>query len=300
MTAPAIIDAHIHFWDPGARHHAWLAGDPLLCRRFGPADVPTGHHDVARFVFVQADCRDDEALDEVAWVSALAETDSRIGAIVAHAALERGAPVREHLERLAANPRVAGVRRLLQDEPDELMVAPPFVAGVRLLKEFDFTFDICVRHGQLRAVAELVAACPEVTFVLDHLGKPPVAAGALDPWRADLAALAALPNIVCKLSGLTTEAGQRWRAADLKPYLAHAIAVFGPGRCLVGSDWPVATRATSYVAWFDLVIEALLNTRMDELEGVLAGNAAAVYGLANPHDHDLEMERAGASRNLHW
>jgi L-fuconolactonase len=299
MTPPPIIDGHIHFWDPGERQHAWLSGEPLLARRFVPDHVPVGHHDVVGFVFVQADCRDSEALDEVAWVSRLAEAEPRIQAIVAHAALERGSRVGDHLEMLAGYPRVAGVRRLLQDEPDGLMARPSFVAGVRLLAEFGFSFDVCVRHPQLPAVAGLVAVCPEVTFVLDHLGKPAVAAGVLDPWRADLRALAQLPNVLCKLSGLTTEAAPgSWRAADLEPYLAHAIDVFGPERCLVGSDWPVSTLATTYEQWFDLVLDALSGIGESELRGVLAGNAGAAYGFTSVRQDDREMERPDARSEL--
>lgn len=286
MRPLPIVDSHIHFWDPGERHHAWLSEQPTLRRRFGPDDVPTGHHDVVGFVFVQADCRDGEALDEVAWVTSLAEAEPRVQAIIAHAALDRGHEVYDHLMRLANTPRVVGVRRLLQDEPNALLAQPSFIAGVQLLAGFGFTFDLCVRHGQLRAVAELVAACPEVTFVLDHLGKPPVASRALDPWRADLGTLARRPNVLCKLSGLTTEAAPgSWRTADLTPYLAHAIDVFGPERCLVGSDWPVATLATSYEHWFDLVFVALSGISENELRGVFYGNAAAAYGLANLRDH---------------
>jgi L-fuconolactonase len=299
MTPLPIIDAHIHFWDPGTRHHAWLSGEPLLARRFVPDHVMTGHHDVVGFVFVQADCRDSEALDEVAWVSRLAQAEPRLQAIVAHAALERGSRVRDHLEMLAAYPRVAGIRRLLQDEPDGLMAQPSFVAGVRLLAEFGFSFDVCVRHWQLPAVAGLVAGCPEVTFVLDHVGKPAIAAGGLDPWRADLATLAQHPNVLCKLSGLTTEAAPgSWRPEDLTPYLAHAIDVFGPERCLVGSDWPVATLTTTYEQWFDLVLDALSGIGENELRGVLAGNAGAAYGLTSLRQDNRDMERSDARSHL--
>lgn len=299
MSAVSIIDGHVHFWDADERHHAWLTEHPSLPRRFCPREVQTGHHEVAAFVFVQADCRDDEALDEVAWVSELAESEPRIRAIVAHATLERGPDVRDHLGTLAANPRVVGVRRLLQGEPDALMAQPSFVTGVQLLALYGFTFDVCVTHDQLRAVAELVAACPEVTFVLDHLGKPAVAAGRLDPWRADLAELARRPNVVCKLSGLATEArAGSWRAADFMPYLAHAIDVFGSERCLFGSDWPVLTLAASYERWLDLVLDALAGLADSELEGVLAGNAARAYGLTKPRIDDQRMETARARSDL--
>jgi L-fuconolactonase len=281
VTAPCeIVDAHAHFWDPAARHHEWLAHEPSLQRRFGPEDIDAGRHTLAGIVFVQADCRADEAFDEVAWVARLAEEHERVRGIVAFAPVERGSAVEAHLARLAEEPRVVGVRRLLQGEPPSLITDPLLADGVRRLSAHDLPFDVCVTHDQLPAVAGLVRACPETSFVLDHLGKPPVASGHLDPWRENLAQLAALPNVVCKLSGLTTEAAPgEWRAADLRPYLDHALDVFGPGRCLIASDWPVLTRETTAEAWFDTVLEALAGCSADERGAVLTGSAERTYSL---------------------
>jgi L-fuconolactonase len=130
-------------------------------------------------------------------------------------------------------------------------------------------------------VTALARRCPDVTIVLDHLGKPDIARNLLDPWRADLSALATRPNVVCKLSGLTTEADHdAWTPEDLRPYLEHALACFGPERCLVGSDWPVATLATSYEGWFDVLLDFLADLPQPEREAILAGNASRVYGLS--------------------
>jgi len=256
-----MIDAHIHFWDPERLHYAWL--EPPLDRRFLPPDV-----DVEGFVFVQADCRDEEAWAEVEWVTALAEHHPVLG-IVAYAPVH----ARADLEPLAAHPLVVGVRKLLQGEPDTLVGSEALVAGVAALAEYDLTFDACVTHGQLPLVTRLAGRCPDVTIVLDHLGKPDVAHHRLDPWRADLEALAAHPNVVCKLSGLTTEADHdRWTSRDVAPYLEHAVACFGPQRCLFGSDWPVATLATSYERWVEVVLGYVP-------EPVLSANAVRVYGL---------------------
>jgi predicted TIM-barrel fold metal-dependent hydrolase len=274
-----IFDAHVHFWDPWARRYAWLDGHPRLRRRFGPEDYESGRHDVGAMTFVQADCRDDEALDEARWVGELAARDARVRGIVAHAPLHLGAGARDALAAVAAQPGVVGARFLLQDEPESLLRDPGLADGVRLLADYGLSFDLCVRHHQVRAVGELVAACPEVLFVLDHLGKPPVAAGELDPWRTDLALLAASGRVVCKLSGLTTEAAPGWRAADVRPYLDYALDVFGPGRCMVGSDWPVCTLATTVEAWFDVVLDALEGLSAVERDAVLRGTAASVYGL---------------------
>jgi L-fuconolactonase len=263
-----VIDAHIHFWDPERLHYAWLEDVPPLHRRFTPDDLGA---DVEGFVFVQADCRDEEAWAEVEWVSALAERHPILG-IVAYAPVHRGA----QLERLAAHPRVVGVRKLLQGEPDALLAGDALVDGVRALADYGLTFDACVTHEQLPFVIRLAERCPNVTIILDHLGKPAVAQGRLDPWREHLAALAECPNVACKRSGLTTEADHdAWTPDDLRPYVEHALECFGAARCLVGSDWPVATLATTYERWF----EVLLGLLPPERDGILSGNARRFYKL---------------------
>jgi L-fuconolactonase len=273
-----LIDAHIHFWDPERLHYAWLEEIPALHRRFGPEALPDGRQ---RYVFVQADCRAEETWAEIAWIAELAQTAPIVG-IVAYAPLHEGAAARPELERLAAHELVVGVRRLLQGEPESLLRSEALASGVNELARLGLTFDACVTHEQLPSVTALATCCPEVTIVLDHLGKPDVARGRLDPWRDDIAALAENPNVVCKLSGLTTEADHdAWTPDDLRPYLEHALACFGPERCLVGSDWPVATLATSYERWFEVLLEFLADLPSPAREAILSGNASRVYGLTD-------------------
>ncbi len=275
-----LLDAHVHFWDPSARHYDWLAAAPALQRRFEPGDLDPGRHELSGVVFVQADCRDDEALDELHWVQALAARQPLIRGIVAYAPLHLGAAARSHVRALADEPLVVGVRRLLQGQPAQTITSPELIAGVRLLAEAGLTFDLCVTHDQLPQVRWLVRACPETAFVLDHLGKPAVRSGILDPWRANLEKLAAFPNVSCKLSGLATEAAPGRGADDAEPYLVHALETFGPRRCMVASDWPVATLATTSERWFDVVLEVLADLRREDRDAVLEGTARATYGLA--------------------
>lgn len=263
-----LLDAHLHVWDPAARHHAWLAEHPPLQRRFELSDYDPGRHEVGGVIAVQADCRDEEALDEVAWLARI--DDNRIRGIVAYAPLHLGTAARPTVDAVAAEPLVVGVRRLLQHEPERLFDDPALRDGIRLLAECALPFDLCVVAEQLPAVARLARACPDVQFVLDHLGKP----RELDPWRADIAALAARPNVACKLSGLATEI-----AGDHRPYLEHALECFGPERCMVGSDWPVLTLATSAQEWFDAVEEVLGALAAHEREAVCFGTATATYGV---------------------
>jgi L-fuconolactonase len=205
-------------------------------------------------VYVETDVAPAYALLEAQWAVALGEADIRLAGVVAAAPLHDGLRVRTYLEALATlGPLVKGVRRNLQDERDPAScLRPDFVAGVGLLDAYGFSCDLCIRHDQLPAVTELVRACPAVTFVLDHLAKPMIREGRLDPWRDHLTALAALPNVACKLSGLLTEADwQRWQMEEVAPYVTHALTVFGPHRVLFGSDWPVVTLASSYRRWVE-------------------------------------------------
>ena len=277
-----LIDSHIHFWDPHARHHAWLQEVPELARAMTPADVDYGGRIADGLVFVEADRRSDESLDEVAWISSLAASGAPIVGIVAHAPLEQGVAVEPLLEILAAEPLVVGVRRLLQDEPLDLIAEPRLIEATTMLSTFGLTSDLCIRCEQLPAVTDLVEACPGTSFVLDHLGKPAVADGRLDPWRDDLRRLARLPNVACKLSGLATEAAPGWQRADVLPFLRHALDAFGPERCLFGSDWPVALLNTTYEDWLGCVLEAIGECTDSERDGVLGMNATRIYGLKDP------------------
>jgi L-fuconolactonase len=272
-----MIDTHLHFWDPTRLRYPWLEALPALLRPFRPDDLETGVHTPVGAVFVEAGGQG--PMDEVAWVESLARSWPVRG-IVAQAPLERGAGVFDHLAALAARPLVRGVRRNVQDEPPGFALADDHVAGVRRLAEHGLTADLCLRHHQLPEVTDLVRRVPEVTFVLDHLAKPDIRAGGWEPWRTDLARLADLPNVACKLSGLTTEAASDWRPADIEPYLRHGLAVFGPDRCMVGSDWPVVTLAADYAGWCDLVAGVLAGRPAAERAAVLVETATRVYRLA--------------------
>lgn len=226
-------------------------------------------------VFVQADCRDDQALDEAVWIQEASDHGLPIFAAVAHAPLE--SDCLDHLMVLTDLPIVSGVRRLLQGEPEGFALQPAFIAGVRLLERFEFSMDLCIRAPQLAEATQLVRDCPNVRFVLDHVGKPRVEADAFAAWAADLGALAALPNVWCKLSGLATEAGPAMRTSTaLRPWLAHALEVFGPERCMFGSDWPLLTEVSSYEGWVEAV-DAVLDGDDGARESVFGGTARRVY-----------------------
>lgn len=259
MNALTIVDSHVHLWNPAQLRYSWLDGLPALNRAFLPADfaAASANSNVGKIIFVESGCEPAQGLTEVGWACTLANDDPRLKGIVAHAPLEKGESASAELGALASCPLVKGVRRNLQGERDpNFCLGPGFLAGVRLLAAPGFTFDLCIRHDQLRPVAELVRRVPEVNFVLDHLGKPDVRGKKTGPWAADLKALAASPNVFCKISGLTTEADWgSWQPVDLKFYFEWALECFGFDRILFGGDWPVATLATDYQRWLETVQE---------------------------------------------
>ncbi len=277
-----LIDSHIHFWQPAHLRYEWLESVPTINRPYEPADLAKAAEGLplVGIVFVQADCVAADGLHEVAWVSELAQAEPRIQGIVAFAPLEQGETAVTHLSQLRQYPLVKGVRRLLQDEPATFATTPDFVRGVQMLADYDLSFDLCIRHHQLEAVIALVEQSPQVRFVLDHLGKPGIKGRLMEPWATQLAQLAAYPNVSCKLSGLVTEAGwQHWTAADLQPYIDHALAVFGPERLLFGGDWPVSELATEYGRWVHTAVTALNHLNEAEKDHIFYANAKTFYRL---------------------
>lgn len=281
MCALSIVDSHVHLWNPQQFRYAWLEGCSALNRAFVPGDfaVASAATNISKLIFVECGCEAAQNLAEVDWVAGLAENEPRLKGVVAHAPLEAGEAVRTDLKKLSSRPLVKGIRRNLQGEPDlAFCLRPQFVAGVQLLADFGFTFDLCIRHDQLRSVIELARRIPQVTFVLDHFGKPDVRGQKTGPWAADLKALSALRNVVCKISGLTTEADwDHWQPNELKFYFGRAFECFGFDRVLFGSDWPVATLATRYERWVETVEGFLSSAKEVDRIKLFQTNAERIY-----------------------
>lgn len=282
-TPTNITDAHVHYWDPSLRPYGWLGELHSLNKPFLPADFSkaTGGIGISRIIFVESGCDASHAIDEVDWVSSLAVGDSRIAGIVANAPLELGSGVRNHLIRLAERPLVKGVRRLLQGEIDpDFCLRTGFLEGVAMLQEFGFTMDLCIRHEQLPSAIRLAAEVPQVQFILDHFGKPPVKQGKAEPWEYLVREFAALPNVACKVSGLTTEADwERWTPADLKPYFDTVLDYFGADRIIFAGDWPVCTLATEYQRWVQTVSELTASLSAEDSAKLFNSNAERIYRI---------------------
>jgi L-fuconolactonase len=176
---------------------------------------------------------------------------------------------------------IRGVRRLIQNQPDpDYVLKPAFLEAVRLLPKYNLSFDICIFHHQLPNTLEMVRRCPDVAFVLDHIAKPAIKTGLLDPWRQQIREMAAMPNVVCKLSGLTTEADHNaWTREQLRPYIDHVIESFGPHRVMYGGDWPVSELAGAYVRWLETLDWATASLSPSEKRDLFRNNAARAYRL---------------------
>ena len=276
-----IVDTHLHIWDLGRLSYPWLDGVPMLNKNHLIEDyrLACGPVAVAKMVFLQCECDFAQFQAEADWVTEVARIDPRIRGIVPWAPLEKGEAAGGALVKLAANPLVKGVRRIIQFEADqEFCLQPAFVRGVQLLPAHGLSFDLCINHRQLANTIKLVRQCPEVRFVLDHIGKPDIKAGLLDPWRAELRELSRIENVWCKLSGLVTEADfAKWKPADLKPYIDHVVECFGFDRVMFGGDWPVSTQATDYPRWVATLDAALHGCTPEELQRVYVRNAERFY-----------------------
>jgi L-fuconolactonase len=275
-----IIDSHVHFWDLDQLDYPWLAGIPQLNRSILPVDYEQAVADwqLDGLIFVQGDCLHEQSLAEVSWVSGL---DAPALGMVAFAPLELGEAARSYLDQLQQRPILKGVRRLIQPEEPGFAVQSNFIRGVQLLEEYDLPFDICITHDQLPDTIELVRQCPDVRFVLDHIGKPGIADGRIKTWRENIRILAGFDHVWCKLSGVITEADwQSWSADTLRPYLGHILEQFGVDRLMFGSDWPVVNLAGTYSAWMEALLSALSGLSDTEKQNIFYKNCLAFYRVS--------------------
>ena len=277
-----IIDTHLHLSDPSRISYPWINSAPALNRPFTIDDYreACGDVEVEAMVFMEVDPYVNDRQEEIDFVCEVAATEPRLKGMVAQAPLEQGAAIRPELENLANNPLIKGIRRLLQDEDVDFCLGTSFIEGVRQLPDFGIPFDICIYHRHLANVVKMVQQCPDVQFILDHIGKPGIKDGLLEPWKSDLKDLAALPNVMCKISGMTTEADmENWTRDDLRPYFDHVIECFGFDRVVYGGDWFVASLATTYPRFVETLDWAVAGCSDEELKKLYRDNARKFYRI---------------------
>ena len=276
-----LIDSHQHFWQVGRFDYPWMSADnQTLYRDYVPADLEPLLKDcgVRRTVLVQAS----NSLAETRWLLELAERHEFIAGVVGWVDLT-SAQVVEQVAAFSTHPKFKGVRHLVESEPsDDWLARADVLRGLDALAAQGVAYDLLVHTRHLRHVLTVAERCPNLPLVIDHLAKPPIAAGEITEWSREMKAVAQIPGIHCKLSGLVTEADHaRWTQADLTPYVECALEWFGPARLMIGSDWPVCLLASSYDTALDAYQELLAGLNEHERQAILADNAARFYRLQN-------------------
>ncbi len=276
-----IIDTHQHLWDTANLEYPWLEGFDLLRKQYTAQDYreAIGDVNVVNSVHVEGDAAEKHIVQEVAWLTHIAETDGMIGAIAAAAPLEK--PNAEAiLKQLTAFALVVGVRRMAWHLPDnQFYASPELIRGVKLLAKFNLSFELCAKHAQLPAAIELVKATPDVKHAVNHCGGPDIKGGQFEPWATHMQELAAFENVHCKVSGIVTTASEDWTPEELKPYIRHLVAAFGYERLMFGSDWPVCTLAAEYHEWLEALLWAVDDASDAEKNRLFYQNALEFYSL---------------------
>lgn len=276
------VDAHQHYWRFDARRDGWITDDMTVLRRdFLPEHVIPllREAQIDAVVAVQAD----QSRAETDFLLSLAGQHEVIRGVVGW--VDLCAPdLDEQLAELRTQPPLKGIRHIAQSEPDDFLTRADVVRGITLAGEHGLTYDILIYPQQLAAAEALVSRCPGVRFVLDHCAKPPVASGDLTAWQRGFSRLAQHDNVVCKLSGLVTEASwDRWSAAELVPCLDAALDCFGADRLMFGSDWPVCLLAARYADVLAVVDRWAEPLSAADRALIFGGTAMTVYRLAPPH-----------------
>ncbi len=275
------IDAHQHFWNLDRVAYPWLtpAYGPLY-RNFEPPELAPQLRaaGIERTVLVQAANSYADTEDMLR----PADTYDWIGAVVGWVPLQQPEEAGQALDRYARHPKFRGVRHLIHEEADpDWVVQDRVIEGLRLLAAHELLFEVvAVFPNHLKHVPTLAERVPDLTIVIDHLAKPPIKDGAMEPWATQLAAAARYPTVYAKVSGLNTAADPAtWSAADLKPYIDSALDRFGADRLMFGSDWPVCTLAGDYATVWAETNRALEGRPRHEIDAVLGGTAARVYNI---------------------
>jgi L-fuconolactonase len=279
MSQSAKIDAHQHFWNYDPAQYTWIGESMAALRRdFLPTDLRLEIDSVGIDGVVAVQAR--QTVEETWWLLELADRYDFIQGVVGWVPLA-AIDVRRHLDELSGRPRLKGVRHVVQDEPDErFILGRDFNRGVMALRDYGLTYDVLIYERHLPQAIEFVDRHPQQVLVLDHLAKPPVAAGQLEPWKTHIARLAKREHVYCKISGLVTEADwKRWTASQLDEYLDTILAAFGPQRVMFGSDWPVCLLASMYSTWYEMMKSYCATFSTAEQDRIFGGTAMEAYRL---------------------
>jgi L-fuconolactonase len=280
MRADNIIDAHHHLWRYSDAEYGWIDDSMKKLRRnFLPSDleVEAAKAGVTGVITVQAR----QTVEETAWLLDLASDSELICGVVGWADIA-GENFVEWLEKNRQHKKLKGLRHIVQAEADpEFLLRENFARGIDVLSEAGLVYDILIYERQMEQAIKFVDAHPRQKFVLDHVAKPRIADGVMEPWATKMCELAERPNVYCKLSGMVTEAKwDGWNEATLAPYIDVALEAFGPARLMMGSDWPVCLLGVEYGEWFALLRRVIAKFSDAERRRIQRETAMEAYGIA--------------------
>lgn len=272
-----IVDTHLHLVYQDKLSYPWLAGAPALNRQWTVESyfAEAEKLGIEAALHMEVDVAEKDMEAETAFVTAAHR--KVVGAIAPGRPEHADFPA--YLERIAANPKVKGVRRILHTVPDELSQTSLFAENIRHLAAHDLPFDLCLRADQLPIGKALAIKCPEVQFVLDHCGVPKVAEQELEPWRDYVHELAQMPNVAGKVSGVVAYAGPDWTVETLRPFVEHVIQSFGWDRVVWGSDHPVCTLTANLTRWVEATKTIVSGASEEAQQKLFSRNAERIYHL---------------------
>lgn len=274
------IDAHHHLWRYQTADYGWISDAmPVLKRDFLPPDLEKELRAAGFSGSVAVQAR--QTLTETAWLLELAATSPAIRGVVGWGPLASDHFAAD-LEHLRSQPKLKGLRHVVQDEPDDnFILGDKFNRGISTLKNTGLVYDILIFERHLPAAIQFVDRHPGQVFVLDHIAKPRIRQRLMEPWKKNITELARRENVYCKLSGMVTEADwANWAETDLQPYADVVLETFGPRRLMAGSDWPVCLLATTYTRWFEVLKNLLEKLSAAEIDRIFGQTATEVYRLA--------------------
>ena len=272
------VDAHHHLWRYTPEEYGWIDDTMQALRRdFMPEDLE--REALAAGVEATVAVQARQTVAETAWLLQLAAQNELIRGVVGWLPIAAD-DFPSALERFDAGPLLKGLRHVVQGEPAGFLDGAEFNRGIAALRGTGLVYDVLIFAGQLAEATRFVDRHPQQQFVLDHIAKPEIAAGELEIWSKGIRELARRENVVCKVSGMVTEADwSQWSPASLKPYFDTVLEAFGPARLMAGSDWPVLTVACTYPRWWQTIAEWIAPLSATEREEIESGTAIRTYKL---------------------
>jgi L-fuconolactonase len=274
----SLIDAHHHLWRYSAVEYEWIDDRMAALRRdFLPAEFidEIASAGIEGAVTVQAR----QTLEETYWLLELADRHKEILGVVGWAPIA-SPDFAASLDALAANPKLVGLRHVVQAEPQGFLDGEDFNRGIRAMRGTGLVYDLLLAEHQLGEATRLVDRHPQQIFVLDHIAKPKIATGEIEPWRSRIQELSKRRNVCCKISGMVTEdSWSHWSIESLRPYLDTVVSAFGSDRLMAGSDWPVCLVATSYIQWWQVLRDYFADFSKDQRADIFGATATRIYNL---------------------